>query len=73
MPMLHKYRYLSSLSLPQHMQPPICLRYAIWAQGASVSDDYKQYEEVLYERARKYVEQAEMKVSSEIEGSMFMC
>jgi hypothetical protein len=55
------------------MQPPICLRYAIWAQGASVSDDYKQYEEVLYERARKYVEQAEMKVSSEIEGSMFMC
>jgi hypothetical protein len=33
----------------------------MWAIAASVSDKYIQYEDVLYERARKYAEQAEMK------------
>jgi len=64
MPMIHKWRYLAALNLPAHMRPPICLRYAIWATAASDSEKYIQYEDVLYKRARKYVDQAEMKVSS---------
>jgi phytoene/squalene synthetase len=65
MPMMHKQRYLTALNLPAHMRPPVCLRYAIWATAASVSDNYSQYEELLYERARKYVDAAEMKVGKQ--------
>jgi len=60
MPMLHKGRYYTSLNYPPHMRPPIALRYAIWAIAASISSAYVQYEYILYERARKYIEQAEM-------------
>jgi translation initiation factor 2 alpha subunit (eIF-2alpha) len=45
----------------------------MWATAASVSEKYMQYEDVLYERARKYVEVAEMKVRGEIEVEMFTC
>jgi hypothetical protein len=44
------------------MRPPVCLRYAIWATAASISEKYDQYEDVLYERARKYLQEGEMKV-----------
>lgn len=63
---MHKYRYLAALNLPTHMQPPVCLRYALWATAASVSEKYAQYEELLYKRARKYVEEAEMKVINKL-------
>lgn len=53
---------MSALNLPAHMQPPVCLRYALWATAASVSEKFHQYEDVLYERARKYIHDAEMKV-----------
>ena len=33
--------------------------------AASVCEKYMQYEDVLYERARKYVDAAEMKVHTE--------
>jgi hypothetical protein len=46
------------------MQPPLCLRYAIWATGASISEKYAQYEDILYERARGYLDAGEMKVCS---------
>jgi phytoene/squalene synthetase len=62
MPMVHKNRYLAALHLPAHMRPPVCLRYAIWATAASMSDKYRQYDDMLYERARRYIDQAEMKV-----------
>jgi phytoene/squalene synthetase len=61
--MIHKQRYLASLSLPPHMQPPVCLRYAIWASAAMISEKYTQYEDIFYERARRYIDVAEMKVS----------
>jgi hypothetical protein len=35
----------------------------MWAMAASLSDKYKSYEDILYERARKYIDAAEMKVS----------
>lgn len=64
MPLIHKHRYLAALHLPSHMQPPACLRYAVWTTAASISAEYACYEDVLYERARRYIEQAEMKVRS---------
>lgn len=73
MPMMHKYRYLAALNLPPHMQPPICLRYAMWATAASMSEKYMQYEDLLYERARKYVEEAEMKVCNRPLDKIYGC
>ncbi|KAF4626934.1 hypothetical protein G7Y89_g11226 [Cudoniella acicularis] len=60
-PMLHKYRYLASLDRAPHMRPPICLRYAIWMMAASLTDKYSSYEDVFYQRARSYLQEAEMK------------
>ena len=65
MPMIHKQRYLASLNLPPHMRPSICLRYIIWATAATLVDRYSQYDDVFYKRARKYLEQAEMKVEND--------
>ena len=62
--MIHKQRYLAALERPEHLRPPLCLRYAIWAAAASVSDEYSKYEDILYERARRYVDADEMKVRS---------
>ncbi|KAH6664927.1 fungal-specific transcription factor [Halenospora varia] len=61
MPMLHKYRYLASLDRAPHQRPPVCLRYAIWTMAASLSDKYSCYEDILYERSRRYLQEAEMK------------
>jgi hypothetical protein len=60
--MIHKGRYYTNLKNPPHMRPPIALRYAMWAIAASVTDKYVEYEDILYQRARKYIEQAEMTV-----------
>jgi hypothetical protein len=62
LPMIHKLRYYASLDRAPHMRPPICLRYAMWTMAASLSDKYKAYEDILYERSRKYIDAAEMKV-----------
>jgi hypothetical protein len=62
MPIMHKYRYYASLDRAPHMRPPICLRYAIWTMAASVSDKYMCFEDVLYERTRRYLQMDEMKV-----------
>jgi phytoene/squalene synthetase len=64
---MHKQRYLAALKLPAHMRPPVCLRYAMWALAATFSDKYSQYEDLLYERARRYAEAAEMKVRPHIQ------
>ncbi|KAF8847788.1 hypothetical protein BDZ45DRAFT_698912 [Acephala macrosclerotiorum] len=60
-PMMHKYRYYISLSKSPQFRPPVCLRYAMWAIAASLSDKYRCYEDLLYERARRYIHDAEMK------------
>lgn len=63
LPILHKYRYLSSLDLPPHMRPPVCLQYAVWLLAASISDKHAAIEDVLYKRTRKYADLSEMRVS----------
>jgi hypothetical protein len=63
MPMIHKLRYYASLDRAPLMRPPICLRYAMWTVAATLSDKYSSFEPIFYERARRYLQDAEMKVS----------
>lgn len=48
------------MSFPNHMQPPICLRYIMWALAASTSDKYWSLHELFYLRAREYIKADEM-------------
>ncbi|KAF7852862.1 uncharacterized protein EAF02_012092 [Botrytis sinoallii] len=61
MPMIHEYRYYRSLTRAPLARPPICLRYAIWASAALLSEKYKSFEDLLYKRARRYLDASEMK------------
>lgn len=61
---MHKRRYFTSMKLGPNLRPPVCLRYAIWALAASVSDKYVHLEDVFYQRARRYAEAEEMKVGN---------
>ena len=60
-PMMHKYRYLAAMNLAPQMRPPVCLRYAMWALACTVTEKYSSYQEVFYQRARKYAEADELK------------
>ncbi len=55
-------RYLASLHRPPHMQPPICLQYAVLAMAASQSPPHKDLALPFYHRARNYMEHDEMRV-----------
>ncbi|OQO12224.1 hypothetical protein B0A48_02865 [Cryoendolithus antarcticus] len=60
-PMIHRPRFMAAMNLAPHMRPPICLRYAMWANAAAVSDRYENLAEHFYHRCRKYLQQDEMK------------
>lgn len=62
MPIIHRARFYLSLDRAPNARPPICLLYAMWTLAASLSPKYSAYEEVFYERTRRYLELAEMKV-----------
>jgi len=61
MPLMHKYRYYASLDRAPQARPPVCLRYAMWAMACSLSDKYMCLEDLMYQRARHYIQAAEMK------------
>jgi len=61
LPMIHRARYYAAMNLAPHMRPPVCLRYAMWCNAASVLDKYEGLSEHFYQRARKYIQQDEMK------------
>jgi hypothetical protein len=61
MPMIHRPRYYAAMHLAPHARPPICLRYAMWANAAAVTDKYEGLHEHFYQRARKYIQQDEMR------------
>ncbi|KAG4433416.1 hypothetical protein IFR05_011102 [Cadophora sp. M221] len=61
MPVIHKYRYYASLDRAPQARPPICLRYAMWAMACSLSDKFMCLEDLMYQRARHYIQAAEMK------------
>ncbi|KAI9782067.1 MAG: hypothetical protein M1816_002008 [Peltula sp. TS41687] len=60
-PIIHRRRFLAAMNLTPHARPPVCLRYAMWCLAASVTDKYVNLPEIFYHRARKYIEQDEMK------------
>ena len=49
------------MNLAPQMRPPVCLRYAMWALACTVTEKYSGYQEVFYQRARRYAEADEMK------------
>jgi Fungal specific transcription factor domain len=59
--MVHRARYLAAMNLPEGARPPVSLRYAIWTLAASVTDKYFNLQSHFYDRARKYLEETEMK------------
>lgn len=62
-PIIHKGRYYASLNMGPSLRPPVSLRYAMWAMAASVSDDSEcsNLQTHFYRRARKCLEESEMK------------
>lgn len=66
---MHKYRYYASLDRSPNMRPPVCLRYAMWTLAASITPKYQCFESIMYERARRYIQQDEMKVCHRISES----
>ncbi|RMX72823.1 hypothetical protein D0869_14225 [Hortaea werneckii] len=73
LPMIHRPRYYASLDLAPHMRPPVCLRYAMWASAAAVTDKYQDLQQHFYHRARKYIQQDEMKGHGESMISVAHC
>ncbi|CAD6505332.1 BgTH12-00823 [Blumeria graminis f. sp. triticale] len=71
MPIMHRTRFYASLDRAPHSRPPACLMYAMWTLAASLSPKYEAYEDVFYERARKYMELAEMKGHGESFVSLY--
>ncbi|KAF4981973.1 hypothetical protein FZEAL_2319 [Fusarium zealandicum] len=63
--LLHPSRYLASLYLPSHMQPPMCLQYMVLALAATASPPHKQLSQPFYRRARQYLEADELKGDGE--------
>ena len=61
LPMIHRPRFMASLNMPANQRPPVCLRYIMWAHACAVMPQYKQSGEQFYQKARKYIEQDEMK------------
>ncbi|KAJ5972194.1 uncharacterized protein N7479_002112 [Penicillium vulpinum] len=73
MPIIHRPRYFAALTLAPNMRPPICLRYIMWCNAASVSDKYFFLHNHFYQRARKYAEVDEMKGFGENIVSLAHC
>jgi hypothetical protein len=60
-PIIHRLRYYMTMNHAPHLRPAICMRYAMWASAALVMDTFKAFAEPFYIRARKYLEQDEMR------------
>ena len=60
-PIIHKPRFLASLNMSVNQRPPVCLRYAIFAHACSMEPKYKASAEQFYQKARRAIEQDEMK------------
>ncbi|KAG4429964.1 hypothetical protein IFR05_014552 [Cadophora sp. M221] len=71
LPMMNKYRYYASMERGPEARPPVCLRYAMWAAAASFSESYRSTEDLLYKRARQYIEATEMKHQGEQYSTLY--
>ncbi|RGP74245.1 hypothetical protein FLONG3_6157 [Fusarium longipes] len=58
-PMLHRQRFMASLSLPDHTKVPMCLQYIVMAFAAETTESYRHLGMSLYKRARDYLHEQE--------------
>ena len=61
-PMLHRQRFMASVTLPDHMKTPMCLQYIVMAFAAETTESYRQLGTVLYKRARTLLQEHEFGV-----------
>lgn len=73
LPMIHKPRFLASLNMPVSQRPPVALRYIMWAHACAMSNKYGPSADQFYQKARKYIEQDEMKGHGEAFISVHHC
>jgi hypothetical protein len=60
--MIHRARYFESTNnLDENVHPPIFLRYAVCALGASLSETHSSKHESLYLSSRTYLQEAELR------------
>jgi len=62
MPLIPRPRFLADLHLPPLAQPPLCLRYIMWALAATLCPDLAGYADIFYQRTRQYLQNDEMTV-----------
>ncbi|KAI9700201.1 MAG: hypothetical protein M1820_006869 [Bogoriella megaspora] len=60
-PIVHRPRYLAALNLSPQMRPPISLRYIMWCLAAATTEKFEGMQGIFYERARKYLQNDEMR------------
>lgn len=65
-PVIHRPRYYAAMNLAPSMRPPVCLRYAMWALAAVITDKYRDLHTHFYQRARKYAESDQTKGLGEV-------
>lgn len=61
LPIIHRPRFMASLNLPMNQRPPVCLRYIIWSHACAMLPHYQSSAEQFYQKARRYIEQDEMR------------
>ncbi|VUC26620.1 unnamed protein product, partial [Clonostachys rosea] len=61
-PMIHRVRFIASLSLAPELQPLLCLQYIIMALGASLSTAHRSLDMPLYEQALSLAKSSESMV-----------
>ncbi|PKK52021.1 hypothetical protein CI102_2190, partial [Trichoderma harzianum] len=64
-PVVHPGRYYDACYGEGSRRPPWCLQYAVWSLAANGHSVYDSHASSLYERARKYAEEDEMKDQGE--------
>ena len=60
MPIINWPKYLSKPPMASSDPVPPCLRYIIWALGATLSDQHTHLAQLFYTRSRKYAQLDEM-------------
>ncbi|WQF85222.1 hypothetical protein CDEST_10236 [Colletotrichum destructivum] len=72
-PMIHRTRYIMSLSLPSHMRPPMCLQYIVMAWGAEIGNTHRSLAIPFYNRARAYAQADEVNASLRVAHAQTWC
>jgi len=73
MPTVHQGRFFAAMDLAPQSRPPVCLRYAMWANAAMLSNSYARLKDHFYRRARKYLEIDEMRGNGEAMVTLAHC